>query len=60
MVTRDSLPEVKRLGYKADHSPPSGAEVNIWSCTSTSPNTFMAWFLVKPRDNFPVPVNASK
>jgi hypothetical protein len=32
---------------------PSSADVkNIWIYTSTPPCVFMAWYLVKPRDNF--------
>jgi hypothetical protein len=27
------------------HKPPSGAEVNKWSCTSTYPHVFMVWQL---------------
>jgi hypothetical protein len=35
---------VKRPGRKADHSPPSSAEVkNAWSYTSTPAYAFMAW-----------------
>jgi hypothetical protein len=37
-------------GLKADHSPPSNAEVkNAWSYSSTTTYTFMAWCLVKYR-----------
>jgi hypothetical protein len=44
---------VKRPGREADHSPPSSAEVkNAWSYTSTPKYVFMAWCLVKHRDNF--------
>jgi hypothetical protein len=44
---------VKRLGREADHSPPSRAVVkNEWSYTSYPQNVFMAWYLVKHRDNF--------
>jgi hypothetical protein len=44
---------VKRLGLEADHSPPSSVEVkNAWSYTSTPQYVFMAWCLVKHRDNF--------
>jgi hypothetical protein len=44
---------VKRLGREADHSPPSCAEVkNAWSYTSTPQYVFVAWCLVKHRDNF--------
>jgi hypothetical protein len=43
----------KRPGREADHSPPSSAEVNnAWSYTSTPQYIFMAWCLVKHRDNF--------
>jgi hypothetical protein len=39
---------VKRPGHKADHSPPSSAEIkNAWGYTSTSPHTFRLWYLVK-------------
>jgi hypothetical protein len=39
-------------GHEADHSPPSGAEVkNIWSYTSMPEYFFMAWCLVKHRDD---------
>jgi hypothetical protein len=44
---------VKRSGREADHSPPSSAKVkNAWSYTSTPQYIFMAWCLVKHRDNF--------
>jgi hypothetical protein len=44
---------VKRPGREADHSPPSSAEVkNVWSYTSIPEYVFMAWCLVKHRDNF--------
>jgi hypothetical protein len=44
---------IKQLGCESDHSLPSGAEVkNSWHCTSTPPYVFMAWWLVKHRDNF--------
>jgi hypothetical protein len=44
--------EVKRPGREADHSPTSSAEVkNAWSYTSTPLYVFMAWCLVKHRDN---------
>jgi hypothetical protein len=44
---------VKRSGHEADHSPPSSAEVkNSWSYTSTPQYVFMAWCLLKHRDNF--------
>jgi hypothetical protein len=44
---------VKRQGREADHSLPSSAEVkNAWSYTFTPQYVFMAWCLVKHRDNF--------
>jgi hypothetical protein len=44
---------IKWLGREPDHSPPSNAEVkNAWSYTSTPQYVFMAWCLVKHRDNF--------
>jgi hypothetical protein len=44
---------IKRPERKADHSPPSSAEVkNAWSYTSTPQYVFMAWCLVKHRENF--------
>jgi hypothetical protein len=53
MGTRGSFPGVKRPGREADHSPSSRAEVkNAWSYTSTPQYVFMAWCLVKHRDNF--------
>jgi len=43
---------VKRPGRETDHSPPSSAEVNTaWNYTSTPQYVFMAWCLVKKRDN---------
>jgi hypothetical protein len=44
---------IKRPGCEADHSPPSSAEIkNAWSYTSTPQYVFMAWCLVKHKDNF--------
>jgi hypothetical protein len=44
---------VKRPGRKADHSPPSSAEVkNALSYTSTPQYVFKVWCLVKHRDKF--------
>jgi hypothetical protein len=44
---------VKRPGREAYHSLLSSAEVkNVWSYTSTLQYVFMAWCLVKHRDNF--------
>jgi hypothetical protein len=46
-------PGVKRTGREADHSPPSSAEIkNAWSYISPPPHVFMAWHLVKHRNNF--------
>jgi len=43
-----SFPGSKAAGRKADHTPPSSAEVEItWSYTSTQPYVFMAWALVR-------------
>jgi hypothetical protein len=49
-----SFPGIKLGGGReADHSTPSSAEVkNEWSYTSTPKYVFMAWCLVKHRDNF--------
>jgi hypothetical protein len=44
---------VRREGREADHSSPSSAEVkNVWTYTSTPQYVFLAWCLVKYRDNF--------
>jgi hypothetical protein len=44
---------VKLPGREADYSPPFSAEIkNAWSCTSIPQYVFMAWCLVKHRDNF--------
>jgi hypothetical protein len=38
-------------GRKADHSPPSSAEIkNAWSYTSSPQDVFMTWCLVKHAD----------
>jgi hypothetical protein len=53
MGTGDLSPELKRLGREADHSPPTSAQVKkTWTYTSTPPYVFMAWCLVKHRENF--------
>jgi hypothetical protein len=50
--TEGSFRGVRRTGREADQSPPSSAEVkNAWRYTFT-PYVFMAWCLVKHRDNF--------
>jgi hypothetical protein len=44
---------VKWTWHEADHSPPSGAKVkNVWSYTSILPYMYMAWYLIKHRENF--------
>jgi len=44
---------VKQPGHEADHSPPSSAKImNTWSYTSNPQYIFMAWCLVKHRNNF--------
>jgi hypothetical protein len=51
---------VKRSEREADHSPPSNAEIKTaWSYTSAPPVVFMAWYLVKHRDNFNFKVSVS-
>jgi hypothetical protein len=45
--------EAKRPGREADHSPPSNAEVkNPWNYTSIPPYVYMAWYLIKHKENF--------
>jgi hypothetical protein len=45
--------EVKRPGRETDHSLPSSAKFkNVWNYTFTPQYDFMAWCLVKHRDNF--------
>jgi hypothetical protein len=52
MGTEGLYAGVKRPGREAHHSLPSSAKVkNAWSYTSTQ-HIFMAWGLVKQRDNF--------
>jgi len=52
MGTRVSL-GVKWPTREADHLPPSSAEVkNAWSYISTPQYVYLAWCLVKRRDNF--------
>jgi hypothetical protein len=51
MGTGAPYPGGKLAGREPDHSPPSTAEVNnVWSYTSTY--VFMAWCLVKHKENF--------
>jgi hypothetical protein len=52
MDTGASSPGIKWPGLEADNSPPSTADANAWSCTAIPPYVFMAWCLVKPKDNF--------
>jgi hypothetical protein len=47
------VPGAPSLGGKADHSPPSSAEVKEWVELYLHPQyAFMVWCLVKHRDNF--------
>jgi hypothetical protein len=49
----DMSPGVKLQELEADHWPPSSVDVNnAFSYTSTPAYVFMAWYLVKYRDNF--------
>jgi hypothetical protein len=44
-------PEVRQPGCEADHPPPSSAEVNVWSYTSTPPHFLMVWYMdIHPTD----------
>jgi len=44
---------VKRPELEADNSPPSSAEIKkAWSYASLPQYVFMAWCLIKHRDNF--------
>jgi hypothetical protein len=46
---------VKRPAREVDHSPPStAADKNVLSYISTTPYVFMAWYLVKHRNNFTI------
>jgi len=46
---------VKRPVREAYQSPPFSAEIkNMWSYTSTNRCVFMAWYLVKHKENFTV------
>jgi hypothetical protein len=52
-VPRVLTPRVKWPGREADHSSLSSAEAkNAWTCIFTSQCVFMAWCLVKHKDNF--------
>jgi hypothetical protein len=52
MGTRALSLGVKRPWREDDHSPPSSAAVkNAWSYTSTPQYVFLAWCLIKHRDN---------
>jgi hypothetical protein len=47
----------KQPGRETDHLLPSSAEVKkAWSYTSTPQYVFVAWCLVKYRDNLPLPL----
>jgi hypothetical protein len=57
-VPQTLSPGVKGPEREADHSPPSSAEVkNPWSYTSALQYVFMAWYLIKHRDNFTFTLN---
>jgi len=43
---------VKQLGHEANHSPPTSAKVKGGAIPSLLQYIFMAWCLVKHRDNF--------
>jgi len=44
---------IKRPRREADHSPSYSAKVkNVWSYRCIPLYAFMAWYVVKPRDNF--------
>jgi hypothetical protein len=50
--TRGSYPGGKEAGSESDHStPPSAEDRNAWKYTSTPPYVFMAWCLIKHRDD---------
>jgi hypothetical protein len=41
-------PGIKGLEREADYPPPSNADVKTeWSYTSTTPQVFTAWFIIK-------------
>jgi hypothetical protein len=50
---------VKRLKHEADHSPHTDVK-DVWSYTSSYPHISMAWYLVKPRDNFTFTFNKNE
>jgi hypothetical protein len=54
LSSRDFRPqEIQWLGREADHSPPTILKVKqAWSYTSTPQSVFMAWSLIKRRNNF--------
>jgi hypothetical protein len=53
MGTGDLSLGIKPPGLEADHSPSSSAKVkNAWSYTFTPLYVFIAWCVIKHRDNF--------
>jgi len=55
MGTGSSFSGSKEAGREDDHSSPLSSEVkNAWSYTSTPQYVFLAWCLVKHRDNFTI------
>jgi hypothetical protein len=52
-VSGVTSPGVKQLEHEAEHSHPSTARAKkLWSFTSTPPSIFIAWCLMKQRENF--------
>jgi hypothetical protein len=53
LVPGTLFPDVKSQGREADHSPRTNAKVKkTWIYTSTPPHIFMAYCLIKHKDNF--------
>jgi hypothetical protein len=53
MCTAGSSSGIKRQGRETDHSPSSRDEVkNAWSYTFTPQYFFIAWYLVRTKENF--------
>jgi hypothetical protein len=45
--------EIKQLSHEVDHSSSNAKVKNAWISLSTPHCIFMAWYLVKHRDNIP-------
>jgi len=55
MGTGGSFPGDKVSGAYTDHTRACGAKVkNVWICTSIALYVFVAWYLIKHRDNFTI------